>query len=214
MKIYIDLLIIGVALSWGPCFSFCAPLALPFIAATQKGWREGLKLSLTFSLARIVPYVVLSVISVVFGQYLISNFYQGQAKTIIYIIVGAFISLLGVSILLGKSPYLHFCPPAKKAERGGVKEMILLGLLVGFAPCLPLLGVLAYIAFHADALLQGALFGLSFGIGTLISPLILCGSLAGGLSRILLKKPLVYKVFNCICGLMLLYFGIGMVIGR
>ena len=212
MRIYIDLFIMGAALSWGPCFSFCAPLTLPFIAATQKGWREGLKLSLAFSLARIIPYVVLSLISASFGQYLIAKFYEGQAKPIIYIVVGAFISLLGIIILIGKSPYLHLCAPFKKEGRSGAKEMIVLGLLVGFAPCLPLLGVLAYVALGARNLLQGALLGLTFGVGTLISPLILCGSLAGGLSLILLKKPLVYKIFSRACGLILMYFGIEMII--
>ena len=212
MKIYIDLFIIGVLLSWGPCFSFCAPLTLPFIAATQKGWRQGLKLSLVFSLARIVPYVILSIISAILGQYLISNFYEGQAKTVIYFVVGAFISLLGIIILIGKSPYLHLCAPVKRIGPGGVKEMALLGLLVGFAPCLPLLGVLAYIAFHTQDFLQGALLGLTFGAGTLVSPLILCGSLAGGVSLILLKKPLVYKIFSRACGVILVYFGIDMII--
>ena len=212
MKIYIDLFVIGVVLSWGPCFSFCAPLTLPFIAATQKGWREGLKLSLVFSLARIVPYLVLSLISASIGRYIIQNFYQGQAKLIIYITTGTFISLLGVIILIGKSPYLHLCPPAKKVDKGGAKEMVLLGLLVGFAPCLPLLAVLAYIALYAQNLLQGAFLGLSFGLGTLISPLILAGTLAGGVSLILLKKPLVYKIFSRGCGLILMYFGIEMII--
>ena len=212
MKIYIDLFIIGVLLSWGPCFSFCAPLTLPFIAATQKGWRQGLKLSLVFSLARIVPYVILSIISAILGQYLISNFYEGQTKSIVFIVVGAFISLLGVIILIGKSPYLHLCAPFKKPGLRGVREMALLGLLVGFAPCLPLMGVLAYIAFHARGFLQGALLGLTFGAGTLVSPLILCGSLAGGASLILLKKPLVYEIFSRACGLILMYFGVGMII--
>lgn len=212
MKIYIDLFIIGVLLSWGPCFSFCAPLTLPYIAATQRGWRQGLKLSLVFSLARIVPYVILSIISAILGQYLISNFYEGQAKTVIYLVVGAFISLLGIIILIGKSPYLHLCAPVKRSGPGGVKEMALLGLLVGFAPCLPLLGVLAYIAFHAQGFLQGVLLGLTFGAGTLVSPLILCGSLAGAISTFLQKRPLVYKIFSRACGVILVYFGIDMII--
>ena len=202
----------GVALSWGPCFSFCGPITLPYIAATQKGWLKGLKLSLVFSLARVVSYVVLSLISVSIGQYVIARFYEGQAKPITYIIVGAFISLLGIIILIGKTPYLHLCPPFKKVGPGGLREMALLGVLVGFAPCLPLLGVLAYIAFHAYNFLQGFLLGLTFGAGTLISPLILCGCLAGGISSALLKKPLVYKIFSRICGLILMYFGIGMII--
>lgn len=212
MKLYIELLLTGVALGWGPCFSLCAPLAVPYILATQKNWRGGLTLSLAFSLARIIPYIIFGSISATVGQYLVRRFYEGQAKIITSIAVGVFICLLGVLILIGKSPYLHLCPAVKKAGPGGVKEMFALGLLLGLAPCLPLLAVLAYIAMHADSLIQGALSGLSFGLGTLISPLVLCGPLAGGLALVLQKKPMVYNIFSRLCGLMLMYLGIGMII--
>lgn len=205
--------ITGVALSWGPCLSFCAPILLPYIAATQKGWLGGLKISLTFSLARIVPYVILSLISATLGQFLIRRFYESQQGLVIYIVVGVFISLLGIIIVIGRSAHLHFCLPFKKIDsETGVKEMILLGLMVGFAPCLPLLGVLAYIAFNSQNFLQGVFLGLTFGAGTLISPLILFGLLTGETARLLLKRPLVYKIFSRICGLILMYLGISMVI--
>ncbi|GAG71639.1 unnamed protein product, partial [marine sediment metagenome] len=38
MKIYVDVFIMGVATSWGACLFFCAPILIPYIAATQKGW--------------------------------------------------------------------------------------------------------------------------------------------------------------------------------
>jgi len=239
---------LGLTLSWGPCFCFCAPIILPYISATQKGWRQGLKLSLVFSLARIGPYVILSSLAAVLGSYLIKRFYQTQAGLISYIIAAVFILLLGAFIAIGqKMPNIlrgaSKTPPLKeggsipvdkldgcnavcrfsqldsKHIRGfigkssqGIREMALLGFLVGFAPCLPLLGVLAYIAFHAQGFAQGALLGLAFGAGTLLSPLILFGSLAGAISPVLLKKPIVYNIFSRLCGLILMYFGIGMII--
>ncbi len=212
MKLYIDVFILGATLSWGPCLSFCAPILLPYIGATQKGWLAGLKVSLAFSLARIVPYVILSLVSATLGQYLIQRFYQADAGSIIYTAAGAFIAFLGIIILLGKSAHLHICPPVKKIGAQGVQEMIVLGLLVGFAPCLPLIGLLTYIAFNVPNFLQGMLLGLTFGVGTLISPLVLCAPLVGAGANLLLKKPLLYKIFSRLCGLILLYFGIGMIL--
>ena len=214
MKLYVDLFITGVALSWGPCLSFCAPILVPYIAGTQKGWLFGLKASLAFSLARIIPYAVLSSISVILGQFLIASFYQTGKGPLIYLVVGGCIALLGLIVLLGKSPHLKFCAPLQKlSSEGGIKGMILLGIVVGFAPCLPLLGVLGYIAFHGQNLMHGLLLGLTFGLGTLISPLILIGPVASEIPQLLFKKPLVYKIFSRICGLVLLYLGIAMLVG-
>jgi len=210
LKIYLYLFITGLALSWGPCFLFCAPIVFPYIVGTQKGWRGGLRLSLAFSAARIVSYVVLSLISAGFGQYLIRSFYETEKARIIYLATGAFICSLGIMVVLGKSLHLRFCAPFRNTEPKGIKEMALLGIMVGFAPCLPLFGVLAYIAFQAQNVLHGGLLGLTFGIGTVISPLILLGPLAGAIPAFLAKRPLIGKVLNRICGLILIYLGIEM----
>jgi len=213
VRIYIDVFVMGITLSWGPCLFFCAPILVPYIAATQKGWFKGFRATLTFSLSRIVPYVILSIISATVGQYLIRNFYGSKAGLIIHILASSFVCLLGMIILIGKSPHLHICQSlSKHIHLEGTKGMILLGFLVGISPCIPLFGVLTYIAFASKNFLDGILLGLIFGAGTLISPLILFGSLAGGIPLFLLKKPLIYKTFRYICGLMLVYLGIGMMV--
>ena len=213
VKIYIDVFIAGITLGWGPCLYFCAPILLPYIAATQKGWIGGFKATLAFSLSRIVPYIILSLLSATLGQYIVRSFYGSRAGLIIYISAGAFILLLGVIILIGRSPHLHICQSlSKHIGSEGIKGMILLGMVVGILPCMPLLGVLTYIALTSRNLLDGIFLGLSFGAGTLISPLILFGPIAGGASSLLFKKPLVYKIFSRVCGLLLIYLGIGMII--
>lgn len=215
MKIYIDLFITGVSLSWGPCFSFCAPVLLPYIAGTQKGWRNGLKLSLVFSLARIVPYVILSLISAGLGQYLIRMFYQAKGSLLIQICTGVFIVILGLVVVMGKSTHPGLCTPflKKLTPQKGIWQVLVLGLLIGAAPCLPLFGVLLYIAFNATCLMQGAFLGLAFGLGTLVSPVIFFGPLVAGLPRLLEKEPRLYKIFSLACGLILIYLGISVLWG-
>lgn len=79
--------------------------------------------------------------------------------------------------------------------------MVLLGLVVGVSPCLPLLGVLTEIMFIADKFYQGWLLGLAFGLGTLISPLLVLGTLAP-------LVPLKTQRLNFICGLLLIAAGL------
>jgi len=211
LKIYINLFLTGLALGWGPCLSFCAPILAPYIAGSQNNWLGGLKLSLAFSVARIAPYVILSLVSASVGQYLVSRFYQTQAATAINGVAGLFICLLGVIVLLGRAGHFSFCKAGKKIGGQGLKEMILLGTLVGFAPCAPLLGVLTYIAFNAGNLLQAATFGLVFGLGTIISPVILLGLAAGAIPQFLIRRPNLYKIFTWACGIILIYLGVTMI---
>ncbi len=191
-------------------------LLRPDISSLYRCYAKGVagrpKIELSLSLARIIPYLILSVISAVIAQLWIQRFYQSRAGLFIYLSAGALISLLGILIMLGKSDKLHCRLPFKKVKARGLGEMILLGIMVGFAPCLPLLGVLAYIAFNAQNILQGGLLGLSFGAGTLFSPLVLFGPIVAAASAVLLKRPLVYNIVSRACGLVLLYFGTGIII--
>lgn len=177
---------------------------------------KGFKAGLAFSLARIISYVILSLLSAGFGRCVISKAYEGYAGAVVDGIMG--LCLVGLGIVIFSKQSLHFwgCPsakinPAAGGASGGKKGLFLLGLLTGFAPCVPMLGLLVYIAVKAENWLQGALFGLAFGIGTLISPLCLFASLSGGVAGFLGKKPRVDKVISGLCGLILLYFGVGMV---
>lgn len=213
VKIYIDLFITGITLGWGPCLSFCTPLVLPYVAATQKGWLSGLKATLVFSFSRIISYMLLSSASVILGQHLVRNFYESERGSIVYIFASVFILLLGAVILIGKYPRPHICRfLTKHIGPQSIKGMIFLGILVGMLPCLPLLGVLTYIAFTSQNVFDGMLSGLIFGIGTLISPLVLLGAFAGEFSSFLSKRPLIYRIFSRLCGLILMYLGIEMAI--
>lgn len=203
--------ILGVSLGWSGCLSFCGPILLPYIAATRNSWLRGLKVSLAFSLARIVPYVILSLISARLGYGLIRRFYATPARSIIYLVAGAFVALLGILITIGKPPHRKCCLPGKRPGREGLKEVTWLGILVGLAPCGPLAGLLIYIAFNARNFLQGALLGLAFGVGTLCSPLVLGGPAAAAAAGLLEKRPLVDKIFSRVCGVILVYWGAGMI---
>ena len=187
---------------------------IPYVIGTQKTWAGGLKAVLTFSLARILPYIILSALSAGIGQYLINRFYQTQSSLFIYIATGSLIVILGIVILLGKSGHVHSCGGLFKkiGSEKGIWQMITLGFLVGFAPCAPLFAVLTFIAFNAQNMAHGALLGLVFGIGTLVSPLILIAPLVGRISQLMQKNPLTQVVVSRLSGVVLLYLGANMLI--
>lgn len=208
MRAFLDVLMIGAALSWGQCWAFCAPVLLPYVAGTQKGWREGLAAGLTFSLARVIPYIIWSAVSAGFGRCLFSRVDKSCFPVVIDVITGLLLSLLGIMVLTRRPLLPSGC---HKGCSQGKKKLFLLGFLTGAVPCAPMLGLLVYIAVKTESLLRGALLGLAFGIGTLFSPLFLFTSLAGGAAGFLRGMPRADKVFSSLCGLILLYSGVGMV---
>lgn len=213
MKPFLDVLMIGAALSWGQCWAFCAPVLLPYVAGTQKGWAGGLKAGLIFSLGRIIPYVIWSAVSAGFGRCIISRVDESSFPAVVDVIMGLALSLLGVMLLGRQFLPQGGCPAKIKAGFSqGKKNLFLLGIVTGLSPCAPMMGLLVYIACRAENLLQGAFLGLAFGIGTLFSPLFLFASLAGGTAGFLRGMPRVDKVFSGLCGLILLYSGTGIVI--
>lgn len=214
MRVCTDIFITGVVLGVGPCLYFCAPIIFPLIATTQSGWFKGLRSVILFSLSRIFAYVVLASVATLFGQLIIHRFYGDRLTKNIHFIMGLFILLIGVVLLLGKSPKLKVCQKlCRYTTSQSLKSLVILGLLIGFSPCISMLGVLGYITAVSKDLLYGAFLGLCFGLGTMISPLIPLGILSAGLPRLILRKERFLDIFNRICGLFLIYLGLQLLIG-
>ncbi len=188
----------GFFLGFGPCLVTCAPIMLP-IAGTKKTWQEGFFAALSFSLGRLVVYTILGGLFGYFGAFLLKYYYASGFYYYIQTILSVFLISIGVAVMLGKEIRFRFC---------GVGEgnAAVLGVLVGLSPCIPLIGVLLEIAFISNSFLAGLVYSFSFGIGTIISPLLLLGAvipLVG--SRI---DQRVFKIFTYLCGLMLILGGI------
>jgi len=205
MNAYIELFLIGATVSIGPCLAFCSPVILPYIAATRRGWREGLKAMLAFSLARLAAYTALGLMAGLLGRWLIEAIAAFNRP--IFALSGLFISALGAFIVAGQAPQGHLCR-MRQALDGELKGPALLGLAIGFTPCLPAAAVLAYIALKAGGPLRGALYGLSFGLGKALSLLLPLGVLSSALPGMLIKSQRVYACFRGLCGALLLLIGL------
>jgi len=209
MEEHTALFVTGLLMGLGPCLAFCAPILIPYITGSEKSWLGGLKDVLVFSLSRLVITGLLGSLAGEMG-YLLSS---PKFDLIKYLGLGIFVLLLGVIMLLGGKGFPLCRILHRETIERSTKSMILLGILIGLAPCLPLLGALTIIAGLAKGPLMGAFWGLSFGLGTVISPLILLALVAGSLGKLFSLKPIFYQTFSRLCGCFLVYFGIRLIIG-
>ena len=192
----------GILIGSGPCFLTCAPLVLPLIAGTKRGWRDGLAAVLVFGLARVSVYTILAGLAGYLGADLFPMFYSQTWALIIRLTAALFIILIGGLMIAGRQFANPLCVfPQRQTLKHKYKSLIVLGLIVALAPCLPLIAVLTEIMFAAEKFYQGWLYGLSFGLGTLISPLLVLGAFMPDLA---VKFPRV----NVICGLLLIAAGL------
>ena len=192
----------GILIGSGPCFLTCAPLVLPLIAGTKRGWRDGLSAVLVFGLARVSIYTLMAGLVGYIGADLFQMFYSQTWALAIRLAAALFIILIGGLMLAGRQFSNPLCVFLKRQTlKHKYKSLIVLGLIVALAPCLPLIAVLTEIMFAAEKFYQGWLYGLSFGLGTLISPLLILGTLLPDLSA---KFPRA----NVFCGLLLVAAGL------
>lgn len=209
MQNYIHLFLLGLSLSFGPCLLFCSPILLPYIAATKKGWKEGFKNAIVFSLSKTVAYLFLGVLAAFLGA-AIHDIISAKIK-IIFISGGLLISLMGIIIILGIGTKYSFCPKwCKELAIEGLRGTVLLGLIVGILPCIPLLGAITFIAVSSKNILEGFIYALCFGTGVFISPLLLLGPLAGIISKLISKNKILSWILTRLCGIILVLMGISL----
>jgi len=124
---------------------------------------------------------------------------------IIYLIIGCFIILIGITTIFYKGNKLN--PVCGWIHKGDTRNVGILGLLIGLAPCLPLLGILNYIVLISDSHLKAIGFCLVFGLGTAISPLFIIVMLSGRLAETLSRNNKLKVVIRILCGGVILFLG-------
>jgi len=199
----LKLLTAGFFMGWGPCLTYSAPLLLPYIGATKRHWKGGLKVALLFSGGRLFALALLgSIATVAFGR--INQFFPPHRSGWLYGIISLFIITMGVLIILGKGLGIHF---GNRILNHGKKSIFFFGFLMGIAPCIPYVAILTYIACVAEnAVLKGMWYATVFAAGTSVAPIVL-GSFTGIIPAKLLNSANLLKIFQVLCGVVLIVFG-------
>jgi len=211
IRIVWSLFLTGLVLGYGPCLLSCGPFLVPYISATQSGPGQGLKIYLVFSLTRIFVYAVFGILAGLLGQWVIQNFFEGPWLKWIFIGFGIFLILLGTLLLVQKLPAKGCCPSwAVKHVGSGVRPAVIFSLIIALSPCLPLWGVLGYIALISDTWFKGFLYMLAFGLGTVLSPMIIFCAAAGWLAAFSRRFEFWFMILRVLCCGILIFLGINL----
>ena len=198
------LFISGLVLGSGPCLSLCAPILVSYTAINKKNFKDSFFSYLIFSLSKLLGYCILGVLCGL-GVKIIANPLATNHLDLIYIIIGCFIILIGITAIFNRGN--SFNPICNWLHKGNIRNVGVLGLLIGLAPCLPLLGILNYIILISKSYLNTIGFCIVFGLGTIISPLFLMVMVSGKLAQNLSRNNKLKLIIKLFCGGIIIFLG-------
>ena len=91
----------GFTMGWGPCLAYTLPLLLPYIGATKRNWKEGLKVGVLFSVGRLIALALLGGLATV-AFCVNKSFLPPQMSGGLDLIVGRVIVTIGSFFILCK----------------------------------------------------------------------------------------------------------------
>ena len=204
-----SLFLTGLVLGYGPCLLSCGPLLVSYITARQDTPGKGLLTYGIFALTRIAVYLVFGVLAGLVGEWVLHRFFESFFLQVLFSAFGLLLIIFGLLVVFSKFSIGGSCHRFLERTAGpnSVGNAALFGLVVSFAPCLPLIAVLGYIVLIADSWTKGLVYMFSFGLGTVLSPMIILAIFAGWTGRAIKKNPWIAAVVNVACGLVLVYLG-------
>lgn len=171
---WLGVLLLGISVGLTACTVACLPFIGTWVLGRAAGGGEAAKDISLFIAGRLLGYAILGGIAGAAGEWL-ADALRGPAGNVA---IGAS-GLLAGWWLAGRPSPAGACSAAKD---GGRAPPFLLGLSLSLTPCAPLSSLLVASALAANPL-DGAGYGLVFGIGAGITPLVLVVPLLGTFGR-------------------------------
>lgn len=197
------LLVAGILMGSGPCLGFCAPFLVAYMGVQKKTFRQSLLSYGFFCAGKMISYAILGFLCALGTLSLQSSVVMWHAH-IIYLILGVFIMCLGIASALRPSHSSLCCLPRQEKTY----HMAVVGFLVGLSPCLPLIGMLHYIALIARTPYEAAGLTMVFGLGTVASPVIVLMVCSGGFARAISQWKSVSYFFHYLLSALIVFLGV------
>ncbi|MFH1953218.1 MAG: sulfite exporter TauE/SafE family protein [Pseudomonadota bacterium] len=174
MSDIIGLFLLGLLYGATICSISCLPYLGPYLLSTGKGFKDGIFSTFTFLTGKLVVYATLGGCAAFLGN--VWMFHEempvGYIMGIVLIIVGLFL------------PFVAGGGCHKKARlMGKSASLFLLGISTSLIPCPPLVAIFA-LAAKEGSIISGVSYGLSYGLGLTLSPVLI----AGGCLSLISKK--------------------------
>lgn len=165
-------LLLGLFYGLTVCSLSCLPYLAPVMLGSGRGFKEGLHGGLLFGSGKMLSYGFLGGIAAFSGQ-LATSLPAGPRKIVTGMI------LIGVGLLIPVMARKKAGAAPCRTVHHGLPPFVL-GLATSLIPCPPL-AALFVLAAEQSSWLTGMGYGLSYGLGLMLSPLIL---ISGALSLI------------------------------
>lgn len=206
---------LGFAYGMGPCLVSCAPFLAPVFLASDGGMKQSWRILLPLSLGRLVAYSSMGAAAGAFGYYV-----KGATTTPpLHLLVGSAVLLMGISLLLrkpadtcaggtaGSAPLRRMDLPARRTMMPG--GLFLMGVAMTLSPCAPL-GLVMFSAAMSGGAGAGAALGLSFGMGAIVVPSLVFGTVVAYMSTRLRERLQEWRPrVERLSALLLVVVGIG-----
>ncbi len=185
---------LGFAYGMGPCLVSCAPFLAPVFLASDGGMKQSWRILLPLSLGRLAAYSSLGAVAGAFGYYV-----KGVAVTpALHLLIGSAVLMMGVALLLRKpatacaaaapsnsAPLRRMEVPARRTLLPG--GLFLMGVAMALSPCAPL-GLVLFSAAMSGGIRAGGMLGLSFGLGAIVIPALVYGTVVAYMSSRLRER--------------------------
>jgi thiol:disulfide interchange protein DsbD len=178
--------LLGVSMGLTACTVTCLPFMGTWALGRASGQREAFLHTGVFLAGRVATYTVLAALAGAAGLGLAQALGGPLGNTVIGLAsIGAGLWLLAKPA--GKScgavpPAPTFAPVKIHRNKADSLPPLFLGAALSLTPCTPLASLLALSA-HAGSAAHGASYGLAFGLGAAMTPILVLVPLAGRLGR-------------------------------
>lgn len=198
---------LGMAVA-GPCLASCLPMIIAYTAGRDGCFRKKLLDILIFLSGRFIAYLLLGALAGISGAALnqaIAPHLAAWRKPV----AGSISIGLGITLLAFRRTKEGCCdavPPLSVAAGG----LFLAGFTIGISPCGPLAVLLSEIVLISRSVWQGMWYGAMFGLGTLISSLIIAAGISGilhWLPRRYAAPPRFMRRARLACAMILILLG-------
>lgn len=164
---HFSLLTMGLVYGATVCSLSCLPYLGPLFIGESGGFKKGIGGGISFMTGKIICYGMLGGVAARLGQEVV---FENSTAQIIMAVV-----LIAVGLLLFFSNPDSCRQPCDRQARRPLSFMAL-GAATGLTPCPPLAAVLVLAAQSGHAI-NGVVYGALFGVGLMLSPIILAGGL-------------------------------------
>jgi thiol:disulfide interchange protein DsbD len=177
--------LLGVSMGMTACTVTCLPFMGTWALGRASGRAEAFLHTGIFLAGRVLTYTLLAALAGAIGVGLAQSLGGSLGNSVIggaSILAGLWLLRRPARACGGVPPRLTSAQPIRFRKQRDTLPPLFLGAALSLTPCMPLASLLA-LAANAGSAVQGAGFGLAFGLGAAMTPIIVLVPLAGRLGR-------------------------------